>query len=248
MIDIDLNNLPNYQINDYRYEKWFESIHPNGVTMNVMQRREFIQMIDSHVALNSEFINFIVNNLKTIEGLESEYYTIDRVILNAWLFVAQTTADCMVACKYFLLADTGYDRRYMRGKLKVILNEGIKQLIGFKTSAPKETVWGSISGIMKHFVGPVPQHQYNELDMLLRNHVMQSSWWKEDRDAETHLSALDLYSSRQKDLDESTVMIESLRLTGALDAVNHFLQNIHACLTNWLNNLYRNHPELFKEA
>ena len=32
----------------------------------------------------------------------------------------------MVAGKYFILADRDYDRRFMRGKLFVILNEGFK--------------------------------------------------------------------------------------------------------------------------
>lgn len=246
MIDIDLKNLPTFQIHDYQFADCFKKIQPNGLTMTVMQRREFVQMIDSDVELNSQFLMFIVKNLREIEGVESEYHTIDRVILNAWLFTTQTTADCMVACKYFLLADTGYDRRFMRGKLKVIINEGIKQLVGFKPNGQKGTIWGSISKIKNHFTGPVFQQQFQRLDALLRDHVSQSSWWKDDRDAETHLDAKELFASRQEDLDESTVMIESLQLTGALDAVNHFLQNLHAGLTNWINDLYRKHPERFK--
>lgn len=245
MIDIDLNNLPTFQVYDYHYEAWFKNIQPNGLVVNEMQRRELVQMIDSDIALNNEFLNLIVANLREIDGKDSEYYTIDRVISNALLFTTQTTADCMVACKYFLLADTDYDRRYMRGKLKVILNEGIKKLAGFKSDKTEEKVWTSISGIMKHFPGLKYQQQFKELDALLKRHVSQSSWWKEERDAETHLDALEILKSRQKDLDESTVMIESLQLIEAIDAVSHFLQNLHAGLTNWLNDLYRKHPEQF---
>jgi len=245
MKDLDLNSLPIFPVYDYHFEEWFRTTYPNGLNMNGMQRREFIQMIDSHVAMNSSFLNFIAKSLKELEGGDSEYLTIERVVLNAWFFTAQTTADCMVACKYFLLADTGYDRRYMRGKLKVILNEGIKHLVGFKPDKYKVTIWGSISGIMPHFPGTAYQMQFEKLDVLLKQHTSKSSWWKEDRDAETHLDVKELYLSRQKYLDESTVMIESLQLTGALDAVNHFLQNLHAGLTNWLNDLYRNHPEKF---
>ena len=245
MIEVDLNNLPTFQIYDYPFEAWFEKIQPNGLPLNARQRRKLVRMIDSNVDIINTFINHLVTSLRESEDVESEYHTIDRVISNAWLFTAQTSADCMVACKYFLLADTEYDRRYLRGKLKVILNEGIKKLVGFGTDKKKETVWATISGIMKHFPDSVYQQQFAELDRLLKRHVSQSSWWKDERDAEVHLDSMEVYLSRQKDLDESTVIMESIQLIGAIDAVSHFLQNLHAGLTNWLNDLYRNHPERF---
>lgn len=245
MMNTDLNNLPIYQIHDYRYETWFEKLLPNGVTINETQRRELIQLIDSDVACNNSFLNLIVTSLKESDGKESEYHTIERVISNAWLFTSLVTSDCMVACKYFLLADREYDRRYLRGKLKVILNEGIKKLVGFNVDKKEGKVWTSISGIMKHFTDPLYQKQFAELDQLLQKHVSQSSWWKEERDAETHLDTLGILESRQEELDDSTVMIESLQLIKAIDAVSHFLKNLHAGLTNWLNDLYREHPEQF---
>lgn len=42
-----------------------------------------------------------------------------------------TMCDRMVAGKYFILADTDYDKRFMRGKMKVFLNEGFKRLYGY---------------------------------------------------------------------------------------------------------------------
>lgn len=246
MMDIDLNNLPTFQIQEYRFDAWFEKIQPNGLQLNESQRQELIQMIDYDVAINNGFINHIITSLQESGDEESEYNTINRALLNAWLFTALTTADCMVACKYFLLADTDYDRRYMRGKLKVIMNEGIKKLVGFKADKKDEKVWTSISGIMKHFPGSVFQQQFADLDLRLRECINQSSWWKTERDAETHLDPIAVISTRQEDLDESTVMLESIQLIGAVDAVNHFLQNLHAGLTNWLNDLYRKHPEKFK--
>ncbi len=247
MIDIDLNNLPTFRIYNYHFDAFFEKVQPNGIQLNEVQRRELVQMIDSDVAINESFINLIIGNLKELDDNdESEYRTIDQVILKAWLFVSQTTADCMVACKYFMLADKEYDRRYMRGKLKVILNEGIKKLVGFKADKKEGKVWTSISEIMKHFPGAVFQQQFAELDRRLKECVERSSWWKTERDAETHLDSMAIVLTRHEDLDESTVMIESLQLIGAIDAVNHFLQNLHAGLTNWLNDLYRTHPEKFK--
>lgn len=245
MKEIDINNLPVFSLNDYNYASWFETINPNGTTLNGVQRHELVEMIDADVAINADFIKLIIEDYKELEGKDSEYHTIERVITNAWLFTAQTSADCMVACKYILLADTDYDRRYMRGKLQVILNEGIKKLVGFKSNDSKGKVWTSISGIMNHFPGPLYTQQFAVLDNLLKQHASRSSWWKDERDAETHLDAWGILKTRQRELDESTVMLESLQLIGAIDAVSHFLQNLHAGLTNWLNDLYRRHPEQF---
>lgn len=242
---IDINNLPVYPLYDYHYSSWFEKINPNGVSLNADQRQELVRLIDNDVANEVEFIRFITNTQKELDGKDSDYYRIERVLTNAWLFTTQTTADCLVACKYFILADTDYDRRYMRGKLKVILNEGIKKLVGFKSDDKTEKVWTTISGIMNHFSGSLYKQQFSKLDDLLRQHVSCSSWWKDERDAETHLDAWAILKSRQLDLDESAVMLESLQLIGAIDAVNHFIQNLHAGLTNWLNDLYRRHPEQF---
>lgn len=245
MIEININNLPVYPLYDYHYASWFEKIDPNGSTLNFAQRQELVRMIDADIVTNVEFIRLITDSQKEFEGKDSDYYIIERVITNAWLFTAQTSADCMVACKYFLLADTDYDRRYMRGKLQVILNEGIKKLVGFKSNDSKGKVWTSISGIMNHFPGPMYTQQFAVLDDLLKQHASRSSWWKDERDAETHLDAWGILKTRQRELDESTVMLESLQLIGAIDAVSHFLQNLHAGLTNWLNDLYRRHPEQF---
>jgi len=245
MTEIDINNLPVFPLYDYHYASWFEKIIPNGSTLNAEQRQELVRRIDAGVAINVDYIGFITNCLKELEGKDSDYYNIERVITNASLFTALTSADCMVACKYFLLANTDYDRRYMRGKLQVILNEGIKKLIGFKPDDNKGKVWTSITGIMNHFTGSEYRRQFAELDGLLKRHAAISSWWRDERNAETHLDPRGILESRQRELDESTVMLESLKLIGAIDAVSHFLQNLHAGLTNWLNDLYRHHPEKF---
>jgi hypothetical protein len=41
------------------------------------------------------------------------------------------TSMVFVVSKYFMLAEKDYERRLMRGKLSVILNEGFKKLYGF---------------------------------------------------------------------------------------------------------------------
>jgi hypothetical protein len=67
-----------------------------------------------------------------------------------------------------------------------------------------------------------------------------SFWWKEERVQEVHyLDMIKLYESRQEDLNESTVMMETLRLFHALLAVSHFLGNENGCVLNYLISKYR---------
>lgn len=149
-----------------------------------------------------------------------------------------TMCDCMVAGKYFILADTDYDRRVMRGKMKVILNEGFKKLYGYKEVNKKKSEWFRLLDFMKYF----PENlklQYQYLTALLENQSKSSSWWKEERDNETHIDSEKLYNSRMVDIKESKEMMETLQLYNALFAVNHFLGNAHAYLTNLLVDKYR---------
>jgi hypothetical protein len=142
--------------------------------------------------------------------------------------------DSMVASKYFILADKDYDRRFMRGKLLVILNEGFKRLYGFDEKTYKKSEWDRLLPLMKFFP-EVINRQYQELTFLLEKHAKSSSWWREERNLETHLKAEKLYVSRQEEVIESKVMMDSLKLFSTLFAVDHFLTNVHACLVNYIN-------------
>ena len=126
----------------------------------------------------------------------------------------------------------------MRGKLFVILNEGFKKLYGFNENGHKKSEWNKLQPLMKYFP-EVINRQYQELTDLLENHSKSSSWWKEERNLETHLDMEKLYKSRQEEVIESKVMIDSLKLFGTLMAVDNFLTNIHACLRNYLVEKYR---------
>ena len=49
-------------------------------------------------------------------------------------FIVMVIADCAVAQKFFLSATNDYDKRFARGKLKVLLNEGFKKVYGFMST------------------------------------------------------------------------------------------------------------------
>lgn len=244
-MSISIDDLEFFPIQEIDYKHWFQSIQPNGVTPTQEQRMEMVSIIDERVGLHSVGLGMFYEGCKrAIEG-ESEYHKVSFIIDTVLFYVYQTTSDCMVAAKCFILADRDYDKRYTRGKLKVILNEGFKKLYGFPQTNKSETYWGRLSSIMHCF--PTLDVQYCRVDDLLKRQSEQSSWWKQERDLEVHLEPIKLYESRQKELSESEVMIDTIKLLDALGIVEQFVGNLHTSLTNWLNMQYRLHPEMFKE-
>ena len=120
----------------------------------------------------------------------------------------------------------------------VILNEGFKRLYGFDEKTHKKSEWDRLLPLMKHFPESI-NRQYQELTYLLEKHANSSSWWREERNLETHMDAEKLYESRQEEVIESKVMMDSLKLFDTLFAVNHFLTNMHSCLYNYMVDKYR---------
>ena len=221
------------QIREYKYAQWFNEVQYNGKTLSESERREFISIIDSTIAQYSEGLPLMTDILEDTKERHDEYHKIDRIVVSVCLFVLITMIDSMVAGKYFILADRDYDRRFMRGKLFVILNEGFKKLYGFNEQSHKKSEWNKLLPIMKYFP-EVINRQYQDLTYLLENQSHISSWWKDERNYETHLDTEKLHKSRQEEIVESKVMMDSLKLFNTLMAVSNFLGNVHACLFNFL--------------
>ena len=237
MIDLaKMNYLP---IGDFKYAQWFKEVHYNGKTLSGDERRDFVSVIDETIAQYSEGLPLMYDTLEENKDKHEDYYELESTLASIWLFVLITMIDSMVASKYFILADGDYDRRFMRGKLMVILNEGFKKLYGFKSKNGKKTEWDRISSLMKYFPQEI-NRQYRELTDLLEKLSNSSYWWKDERDFETHIDAEQLYRSRQEEIIESKVMMDTMKLFQALLAVNHFLTNAHTCLFNYLVLKYRN--------
>ena len=225
-------------IREYKYAQWFNEVHYNGKILSESERKEFIAIIDNIIAQHSEGLPLMASILEDTKENHDEYHKIDRTVVSVYLFVLITMIDSMVAGKYFILADRDYDRRFMRGKLFVILNEGFKKLYGFNKMSHKKSEWERLHFIMKHFP-EVINRQYQELTSLLEQQSKTSSSWKDERNYETHLDTEKLYKSRQEEIIESKVMMDSLKLFNTLMAVSNFLGNVHACLFNFLVGKYR---------
>lgn len=232
-------------IQNHRYERWFREVQYNGKVLNSTERKEFVKVVDDTILEFSEGLPLLKEILEQIKDLHDEYHDAYRVVISVIQSTIITMIDSMVISKYFILADKDYDRRFMRGKMKVILNEGFKKLYGFDEKSHKKSEWNKLVPILQYFPKDI-QNQYQQLSSLLEEHSRSSSWWKDERDVEIHLDTEKLYASRCEDVVESKVMMESLKLYDTLYAVNLFLTNMHTCFYNFLLDKYRR-GELIEE-
>ncbi len=225
-------------IRNYQYERWFREVQYNGKELNEDEKKEFLQMVNETISIHLEGLPVLKESLEQIKDLHDEFHEAYRVVISVSQFAIITMIDSMVISKYFILADKDYDKRFMRGKMKVILNEGFKKLYGFEEKTHQKSEWNRLVPILRLFPENV-QNQYKHLSSSLEEHSKSSSWWKYERDLETHLDAEKLYASRCEDVIESKVMLESLKLFRTLRAVNFFLINMFACIRNFIVSKYR---------
>ena len=238
----DWGNIHNSPIQDYQYEQWFHEVQYNGKELNNAQREEYLKRVDGYISQHLEGLPLMKKILDSIKDKHDDFHEIQRTIVSASQFCLITMIDSMVLGKYFILANKDYDRRLMRGKLRVVLNEGFKKLYGFNDKNRENSEWIKLASILKYFPEEI-NHQYNHLSSLLEEHSKSSYWWRDERNIETHLDTEKLYDSRCEDIIESKVMMESLKLYNTLYAVNSFLFNMHSCINNFLIDKY-NHGEL----
>ena len=229
----DLANIQYSTVWDYNYSLRFQEVNYENKSLSDAERKEFVSVIDETIEQFAKGLPIIYNCLETFSDQDNEYHMIYHTVTSIMLFVLLTTIDCMVASKYFILADKDYDRSYMRGKMRVILNEGFKRLYGFDEKTYKNSEWDRLLPILGHFPEEI-NLQYQELTSHLERHAKSSTWWKEERNLETHLDAVKLYESRQEEIVESQVMEDLMKLFNTLTAVSDFLNNIHTCLYNFL--------------
>ncbi len=232
----DLDNIQYSQIRNYNYAQWFQNVECNGRVLSGRDRQDFIADLNFAIDQYSEGLPLLRDALKEHKEQVGETHRFLETIYSVSLFVVITMTDILVVSKYFMLAEKDYERRLMRGKLSIILNEGFKKLYGFVKTPKSE--WGRLSPLMKYYPEEI-KDQYQQLTSLLEEQGSSSSWWKKERDCETHQDAEELYESRQEDVIESKVMMDSMKLFDALLAVDHFLTNMHGCWLNYLLDKYK---------
>lgn len=211
---------------DYEYNSLFQDLHFGDKNLTFDEIQRTVNLIDETIAVFSVGLPQIYSELERIKGICREPINYYRSILSVFQFNLITMIDSMVACKYYLLASKDYEKRFMRGKLKVILNEGFKRLYGFTQKAKTDSVWAQLKPLMLNASIGI-RRQYQMITNNLERLSQSSSWWKRERDLETHLNANELYRSRQEEIVDSRVMEDSLKLFDALLCVNKFLEEMN---------------------
>ena len=229
----DVQDITFAQITAIDFNKFFWDRHYNGKNLKEAERVGQISMMDGVIAQYTGELPMLIEAIEESKGKDDAWSKIDYTIASVSLFVIMTMADIVVTSKYFLLADKDYDKRVLRGKLMVILNEGFKKLYGFNDDNRKESEWARLESIMEHFPEIIILQQ-KQLTSLLEDISKKDTWWKNDRNVETHMDAEGLYASRSEEIVESKVMMDSMRLFDALLAVIHFLKNVQGCVVNFL--------------
>ena len=224
-------------IQDFPYEKWFCEKHYNRKVLNDAERKDYLMLVDRTIAQYSESLQVLKEGLIHDINMHDEFHEIQRTIISVLLFATITMIDDMVVSKYFIMADKDYDKRFMRGKMKVLLNEGFKKLYGFDEKTRQKSEWNKLASILKHFPDKI-RLQHEKISSLLQKQADTSTWWREERNMETHLDAEKLYDSRCEELIESEVMMDSMKLFDTFQAVYLFLKNLHGCVYNTLVEKY----------
>lgn len=131
--------------------------------------------------------------------------------------------------KLFVRATNPYEKSFLRGKLKVQLNESFKKLYGFNKKAYKDSYCAQLENIITMF--PVFRNEFDEL-LLDLELISKDSWWKDERDAEVHIDAAKLYELRHEEINESKVAMEAVRLIDLFNRFNHITAEMHRTLLN----------------
>ncbi len=232
----DMDTIQYTLVRDYNYPLFFQDYHFENKVLSDEERAQYAAEVDELVEQYIPGLKMMNDGLKDLGDKHDTFSEICRAEYSLSLFVLFTMIDSLVAAKLFVQAKSDYEKSFLRGKLRVLMNEGFKKLYGFADHSKSE--WIRLAPFIDRFP-PMVQNQYQILTRLLDDKSKSFNWWKEERDAETHQDAEALYNFRTKDISESEVMEWSLKLFEILLAINHFLSNVNACILGTLYTAYQ---------
>ena len=216
------------------------NIHYKNKILSPAERAEIISRIDQLVSQYEESIKeYRAYKDYLLKGNEpsKELHELMITVCSAAEFTIRTIADCTIMQKFFLTSDKNYDKRFARGKLMVILNEGFKKVYGFNPNKKEPSIWMQISKFVSLFPEPL-KHKHLALQTSLEAYA-KDSWWKNERNYETHLDIDGLYKSRNEEIIEGKTIMESTELMTILLRVHDFIKELHIVYYNTLMERFR---------
>lgn len=207
------------------------NVYYNNKVLSDREREEFKIMSEETIRKFSESIEGFYELSQIFQSSQNkEHDKITKTILDVGIFTSYTFCDCVTLIKHFVLSSNSYDKSLFRGKLKILLNGGGKNLYGFNDKQQKKSYYIKLGEIIKYFPGF--QSEYNSILLDLKHLSEQSSWWKDERNIEVHLDMSQLYKTRHEEINESKVAMESHLLIDLLVQINRLMGRMHQAYLN----------------
>ena len=209
------------------------NIYYNNKVLSAQEREAFRIMSEETIRDFSESIEgFYELSQEFKPSQNKEYDKITKTVLDVGIFACYTFCDCVALLKHFVLSSNSYDKSLFRGKLKVLLNEGFKNLYGFNDKQREKSYYIKLGEIMNYFPGF--QSEYDSILLKLKQLSEQSTWWKDERNIEVHLDMSQLYKSRHEEINESKVAMEAHLLIDLLVQINKLMGSMHQAYINYM--------------
>lgn len=208
----------------------------NNKVLSAEERENFINLSEQTIDEFNESAERIYAIYKSAEWQGSENHNeIFESIVKTNIFTSYVFADYATLLKLFLKENRFYEKSCLRGKLKVLLNEGFKRIYGFSEKEYHKTYCYKIDLMLSKILKPSAFiNEFaaikTDLEIMSKSH----SWWKEIRCAEVHLDIDLLYESRHEPINESQVTIQTLNLLDILNRINNFVLAFNQAYINYM--------------
>ena len=160
----DMDTIQYTLVRDYNYPLFFQDYHFENKVLSDEERSQYAAEVDELVEQYFPGLKMMNDGLKDLRDKHDTFSEICRAEYSLSLFVLFTMIDSLVAAKLFVQAKSDYEKSFLRGKLRVLMNEGFKKLYGFRIHSNSE--WARLAPFMEHFPKMV-QDQYKMLTQLL---------------------------------------------------------------------------------
>lgn len=202
-----------------------QELQYNNKILSQEERVKFNDLADEMIATFSESIDGMYKISKEYTDMNNIQNKVSKIMCDVSVFVSYAFADCVVLTKLFVNTSVAYEKSLLRGKLKVHLNECFKKLYGYTNQSKKVSYAAKLKEIMPHFHGP--DREFARILDDLEEISKRDSWWKEVRCAEVHMDVPFLYESRHEEINESQVVMETMRLIPFINRFNALLARMN---------------------
>lgn len=202
-----------------------QELQYNNKILSQEERVKFNDLADEMIATFSESIDGMYKISKEYTDINNIQNKVSKIMCDVSVFVSYAFADCVVLTKLFVNTSVAYEKSLLRGKLKVHLNECFKKLYGYTNQSKKVSYAAKLKEIMPHFHGP--DREFARILDDLEEISKRDSWWKEVRCAEVHMDVPILYESRHEEINESQVVMETMRLIPFINRFNALLARMN---------------------